>query len=141
MAFKVVTVNSIVKVIKEKQDAYVSCLNTIYENNLTKALMEIIPGRASFTGDPKPTVEVNGKEYTAPHILNATGGSPSHPRESQIPGASLGISSDGFFQLEELPSCSVFVGAGRIAVEILSALGSKTLLMISMIRFLEILIQ
>ncbi|KAF6084104.1 glutathione-disulfide reductase [Phyllostomus discolor] len=121
------------RVIKEKRDAYVSRLNSIYENNLTKAKIEIIPGYAAFTGDPRPTVEVNGKKYTAPHILIATGGSPSHPQESEIPGASLGITSDGFFQLEELPRRSVIVGAGYIAVEIagiLSALGSRTSLMI-----------
>ncbi|ERE90829.1 glutathione reductase [Cricetulus griseus] len=50
-----------------------------------------------------------------------------------FPCASLGITSDGFFQLEDLPSRSVIVGAGYIAVEIagiLSALGSKTSLMI-----------
>uniref|UniRef100_A0A8C3WVZ6 Glutathione reductase, mitochondrial n=1 Tax=Catagonus wagneri TaxID=51154 RepID=A0A8C3WVZ6_9CETA len=121
------------RVIKEKRDAYVSRLNTIYQNNLTKSHIEIIRGHAAFTSDPQPTVEVNGKKYTAPHILIATGGAPSVPQESQIPGASLGITSDGFFQLEELPSRSVIVGAGYIAVEIagiLSALGSKTSLMI-----------
>lgn len=121
------------RVIKEKRDAYVSRLNNIYQNNLTKSHIDIIHGHAAFTCDPKPTVEVNGKKYTAPHILIATGGVPSHPQESQIPGASLGITSDGFFQLEELPSRSVIVGAGYIAVEIagiLSALGSKTSLMI-----------
>lgn len=78
-------------------------------------------------------MEVNGKKFTAPHILIATGGVPTVPQESQIPGASLGITSDGFFQLEDLPSRSVIVGAGYIAVEIagiLSALGSKTSLMI-----------
>ncbi|XP_023593597.1 glutathione reductase, mitochondrial isoform X2 [Trichechus manatus latirostris] len=120
-------------VIKEKRDAYVSRLNTIYQNNLTKSHIDIIHGFAVFTCDPTPTVEVNGKKYTAPHILIATGGVPSRPPESQIPGASLGITSDGFFQLEELPSRSVIVGAGYIAVEIagiLSALGSKTSLMI-----------
>lgn len=121
------------RVIKEKRDAYVSRLNTIYQDNLTKSHIEIIHGHAAFTCDPKPTVEVSGKKYTAPHILIATGGVPSRPQESQIPGASLGITSDGFFQLEELPSHSVIVGAGYIAVEIagiLSALGSKTSLMI-----------
>uniref|UniRef100_A0A8C9UPI8 glutathione-disulfide reductase n=1 Tax=Spermophilus dauricus TaxID=99837 RepID=A0A8C9UPI8_SPEDA len=121
------------RVIKEKRDAYVSRLNTIYRNNLTKSHIEIIHGHAAFTCDPQPTVEVNGKKYTAPHILIATGGVPSYPHESQIPGASLGITSDGFFQLEELPRRSVIVGAGYIAVEIagiLSALGSKTSLMI-----------
>uniref|UniRef100_A0A8C5P1T1 Glutathione reductase n=1 Tax=Jaculus jaculus TaxID=51337 RepID=A0A8C5P1T1_JACJA len=121
------------QVIKEKRDAYVSRLNTIYENNLTKAHIEIIHGYATFADGSQPTVEVNGKKYTAPHILIATGGVPSCPQESQIPGASLGITSDGFFQLEDLPSRSVIVGAGYIAVEIagiLSALGSKTSLMI-----------
>uniref|UniRef100_A0A2R9B7P6 Glutathione reductase, mitochondrial n=1 Tax=Pan paniscus TaxID=9597 RepID=A0A2R9B7P6_PANPA len=121
------------RVIKEKRDAYVSRLNAIYQNNLTKSHIEIIRGHAAFTSDPKPTIEVSGKKYTAPHILIATGGMPSTPHESQIPGASLGITSDGFFQLEELPSRSVIVGAGYIAVEmagILSALGSKTSLMI-----------
>ncbi|KAM5264843.1 glutathione reductase, mitochondrial isoform 4-T4 [Ctenodactylus gundi] len=121
------------RVIKEKRDAYVSRLNNIYQNNLTKSHIEIIHGYAVFTSDPQPTVEVSGKKYTAPHILIATGGVPSVPHESQIPGASLGITSDGFFQLEELPRRSVIVGAGYIAVEIagiLSALGSETSLMI-----------
>ncbi|XP_045142821.1 glutathione reductase, mitochondrial, partial [Echinops telfairi] len=120
-------------VIKEKRDAYVSRLNTVYENNLTKSRIDIIHGFATFTCDRTPTVEVNGKRYTAPHILIATGGVPTLPPESQIPGASLGITSDGFFQLEALPRRSVIVGAGYIAVEIagiLSALGSETSIMI-----------
>uniref|UniRef100_A0A452TNS5 Glutathione reductase, mitochondrial n=1 Tax=Ursus maritimus TaxID=29073 RepID=A0A452TNS5_URSMA len=76
------------RVIKEKRDAYVSRLNTIYQNNLTKSHIEIIHGHAAFTCDPEPTIEVNGKKYTAPHILIATGGVPSRPQESQIPGES-----------------------------------------------------
>uniref|UniRef100_H0XNT6 glutathione-disulfide reductase n=1 Tax=Otolemur garnettii TaxID=30611 RepID=H0XNT6_OTOGA len=113
--------------------ATVRCLVTVNQNNLTKSNIEIIYGHASFTSHPQPTVEVNGKKYTAPHILIATGGVPCIPQDSQIPGASLRITSDGFFQLEEVPSHSVIVGAGYIAVEIagiLSALGSKTSLMI-----------
>ncbi|KAJ7335866.1 hypothetical protein JRQ81_013807 [Phrynocephalus forsythii] len=121
------------RVIKEKRDAYVKRLNEIYQNNLNKARVETILGHASFTADREPTVEVDGKKYTAPHILIATGGRPLIPSESEIPGASLGISSDGFFELEELPKRSVVVGAGYIAVEIagiFSALGSKTSLLI-----------
>uniref|UniRef100_A0A8C3TIB1 glutathione-disulfide reductase n=1 Tax=Chelydra serpentina TaxID=8475 RepID=A0A8C3TIB1_CHESE len=121
------------RVIKEKRDAYVSRLNGIYQNNLNKAHIETIHGHAAFTSDPEPTVEVNGKKYTAPHILIATGGRPSVSHDSEIPGASLGITSDGFFELEELPRRSVVVGAGYIAVEIagiLSTLGSKTSLLI-----------
>ncbi|KAH1169922.1 glutathione reductase, mitochondrial [Mauremys mutica] len=121
------------RVIKEKRDAYVSRLNGIYQNNLNKAHIETIHGHAAFTSDPEPTVEVNGKKYTAPHILIATGGRPSITHDSEIPGASLGITSDGFFELEELPRRTVVVGAGYIAVEIagiLSTLGSKTSLLI-----------
>ncbi|KAE8285664.1 Glutathione reductase, mitochondrial [Larimichthys crocea] len=121
------------KTLKAKRDAYVSRLNHIYRNNLDKAKIQTIEGSARFTNDPEPTVEVNGRKYTAPHILIATGGQPSVIGETEIPGASLGITSDGFFELETLPKRSVVVGAGYIAVEmagILSTLGSETSLII-----------
>nr|XP_056704909.1 glutathione reductase, mitochondrial [Euleptes europaea] len=137
--FQVANVKFNWRVIKEKRDAYVKRLNEIYQNNLNKAHVETIHGDATFTSDPTPTVEVDGKKYTAPHILIATGGQPVVPDENEIPGASLGITSDGFFELEELPRRSLVVGAGYIAVEIagiLSALGSKTSLLI---RYGEVL--
>lgn len=119
--------------IKNKRDAYVSRLNQIYRNNLDKAKIHTIQGHARFTDDPEPTVEVGGKKYTAPHILIATGGHPSTVSDEDVPGASLGITSDGFFELESCPKRSVIVGAGYIAVEmagILSSLGSTTSLII-----------
>ncbi|NWV23075.1 GSHR protein, partial [Origma solitaria] len=121
------------RTIKEKRDTYVRRLNDIYENNVKKAHIDIIRGYGKFTADPEPTIEVDGKKYTAPHILIATGGRPAVPSDSEIPGASLGMTSDGFFDLEELPRRSVIVGAGYIAVEIagiLSTLGSKSSLLI-----------
>ncbi|KAM9330537.1 glutathione reductase, mitochondrial [Gastrophryne carolinensis] len=131
--FQVSDVKFTWKIIKDKRDAYVSRLNDIYQSNLNKAQVEIIRGHATFTSDPEPTLEVNGQKYTAPHILIATGGRPTMPSDEEIPGASLGITSDGFFELEELPRRSVIVGAGYIAVEIagiLSALGSRAALLI-----------
>uniref|UniRef100_A0A7N6BWD4 Glutathione reductase, mitochondrial n=1 Tax=Anabas testudineus TaxID=64144 RepID=A0A7N6BWD4_ANATE len=119
--------------LKAKRDSYVSHLNRIYRNNLDKAKIQTIQGRARFTDDPEPTVEVDGRKYTAPHILIATGGQPYVLSDAEVPGASLGITSDGFFELETLPKRSVIVGAGYIAVEIagiLSTLGSKTSLII-----------
>ncbi|CAK6964942.1 glutathione reductase%2C mitochondrial isoform X1 [Scomber scombrus] len=119
--------------LKAKRDIYVSHLNHIYRNNLDKAKIQTILGHARFTSGPQPTVEVNGKKYTAPHILIATGGQPTVLSENEVPGANLGITSDGFFELESLPKRSVIVGAGYIAVEmagILSTLGSKTSLII-----------
>ncbi|KAJ8398922.1 hypothetical protein AAFF_G00418300 [Aldrovandia affinis] len=120
-------------VIKNKRDAYISRLNQIYQNNLDKAKVKTILGHAVFTDDPEPTVEVDGKKYTAPHILIATGGRPTLLSDKEVPGASLGITSDGFFELDSLPKRSVVVGAGYIAVElagILSTLGSTTSLII-----------
>ncbi|XP_064415497.1 glutathione reductase, mitochondrial isoform X2 [Latimeria chalumnae] len=121
------------RIIKEKRDAYVSRLNDIYQDNLNKAKIDSIHGHAAFTAASELTLEVNGVKYTAPHILVATGGQPIVPSNSEIPGASLGITSDGFFELEELPRRTLVVGAGYIAVEIagiLSTLGSKTSLLI-----------
>uniref|UniRef100_A0AAY4DV51 Glutathione reductase, mitochondrial n=1 Tax=Denticeps clupeoides TaxID=299321 RepID=A0AAY4DV51_9TELE len=117
------------QLLKRKRDAYVSRLNQTYQNNLDKAKIQTIRGHATFVAGPEPTVEVGGKKYTAPHILVATGGRPSVLTDLEVPGANLGITSDGFFQLESLPKRSVIVGAGYIAVEmagILSTLGSRT---------------
>ncbi|NP_001018390.1 glutathione reductase, mitochondrial [Danio rerio] len=121
------------QIIKHKRDAYVSRLNQIYRSNLEKGKIEFIHGYARFTDDPEPTVEVNGKKYTATHILISTGGHPSTVSEDDVPGSSLGITCDGFFELESCPKRSVIVGAGYIAVEmagILSTLGSKTSIII-----------
>lgn len=51
-----------------------------------QAKIQTIQGHARFTNDPEPTVEVNGKKYTAPHILIATGGQPSVLSDSEVPG-------------------------------------------------------
>ena len=55
----------------------------------------------------------------------ATGGHPSLPA---INGAELGITSDGFFELERLPPRVAVVGSGYVAAElggVLRALGSE----------------
>ncbi|XP_039261755.2 glutathione reductase, mitochondrial-like [Styela clava] len=123
------------KVIKDKRDAYIQRLNGIYGNLLSNAKVETILGHGVFTGekDPYPIISVAGKKYTAPHILIATGGYPIIPSEKEIPGAQHGITSDGFFELEDLPKKAIVVGAGYIAVEmagIFNALGCETQLII-----------
>ena len=45
-------------------------------------------------------VDVGGESYTAKHVLIATGG---RPIEAGVPGKELAMTSDGFFDLEELP--------------------------------------
>ncbi|XP_044180611.1 glutathione reductase, mitochondrial-like [Acropora millepora] len=109
--------------VKKSRDAYVKRLNGIYENNLKKDHVEYISGHAVFT--PEGNVKVGENIYTAKHILIACGGRPLIPN---MPGSQYAISSDGFFELEDLPKKVAVVGAGYIAVElagILNALGSQ----------------
>lgn len=53
---------------------------------LFQAKIQTIQGYARFTNDAEPTVEVNGRKYTAPHILIATGGQPSVLSDAEVPG-------------------------------------------------------
>lgn len=108
---------------KEKRDAYIARLNGIYAGNLEKSGVTLLSGFARFIGEK--TIEVEGKTYTADHIVIATGGKPHVP---DIAGAELGGTSDDFFALERQPGQAVIVGGGYIACEIagvLQALGTQ----------------
>ncbi|KAI4277067.1 MAG: hypothetical protein LQ337_002049 [Flavoplaca oasis] len=128
------------KTFKHKRDDYVKRLNGIYERNLEKDHVEYLHGRAHLLN--KNEVEVvldNGSKETirAKKILLATGG---HPNVPNTPGAELGITSDGFFDLETLPKRVALVGAGYIAVEMAGMfhhLGSETHLFIRHETFLR----
>jgi glutathione reductase (NADPH) len=110
------------------REAYISRIHASYDRVLAKNNVTVLQGFARFID--KNTIDVNGTLYTADHISIATGGRPSWP---DIPGARLGIDSDGFFALAEQPKRVAVVGAGYIAVEIagvLNALGSETHLLV-----------
>ena len=114
--------------LKQKRDHYVDRLNTLHDANLSKAGVALIRGYARFIDGH--TVEVDGHRYSADHIVITTGGRPLLPN---IPGAELGITSDGFFELEALPRKVAVVGGGYIGVEIagvLNALGSQVSLLL-----------
>jgi glutathione reductase (NADPH) len=114
--------------LKARRDAYIERLNGIYENNLDKRGVAYITGAASFVD--ANTVSVDGREYEADRIVIATGGRPMVP---DIPGAELGITSDGFFELEERPQRVLIVGSGYVAVElagVFNALGSDVQLVV-----------
>lgn len=115
-------------VLKQARDAYIQRLNQRYGMGLADNKVTQIHGYGSFINSH--TVTVNDKQYTADHILIATGGRPVVP---QIPGAELGITSDGFFELETQPKRVAVVGAGYIAVElagVLNMLGSEVSLLL-----------
>jgi glutathione reductase (NADPH) len=114
--------------LKAKRDAYIVRLNAIYERNLAAKSIADIRGAARFA-DAR-TVEVNGRQLTAPHIVIATGGKPCVPA---LPGAEHAITSDGFFELEKLPRRVAMIGSGYIACEltgIFHELGSEVELFI-----------
>jgi glutathione reductase (NADPH) len=112
--------------LKGRRDAYIERLNAIYAANLARRQVELVRARASFID--AHTVSAGGRELRAPHIIVATGG---HPRVPGIPGAELGITSDGFFELRALPERVGVVGSSYIALElagIFAALGARTTL-------------
>lgn len=104
---------------KKKRDENIEGLNSAYERNWSRENIDLVHGTAIFKNKKEIEVEApDGKKmlYTAPHILIATGGYPV--KAHGIPGAELGITSDGFFDIEDLPKKMAFVGAGYIAVEL-----------------------
>ncbi|ANJ67569.1 glutathione-disulfide reductase [Halothiobacillus diazotrophicus] len=87
----------------------------------------VIPGYGKLTA--ADTVAVGDQTYTAPHIVVSTGGRPFVP---PVPGAELGITSDGFFDIESLPERVAVIGGGYIGVElagVLQSLGSAVTLL------------
>ena len=122
-------------VLKQRRDAYIERLNGIYAGMLEKSGVDVVRGFGRFVG-PR-TVEVDGERYSAPHIVIATGGKPVIP---DIPGAGLGMDSDGFFALETQPRRVAVVGAGYIAVElagVFAGLGSEVDLLVRGDRLLK----
>jgi len=97
------------------KDREIDRLNGVYERILVNAGVTIHRGHASIL-DPH-TVSLNGKTYTAKHILVATG---SWPQKPAIPGAELAITSNEAFYLDQLPKRALVVGGGYIAVEFAS---------------------
>jgi glutathione reductase (NADPH) len=118
---------------KPQRDAYIKKLNGIYESNLNKEGVEHHIGFAKILSPTQ--VQVTRPDNQGTYILNtekiciASGGRPTIPSDDDIPGASYGINSDGFFDLTEQPKRVAVVGAGYIAVElsgVFNSLGSET---------------
>jgi glutathione reductase (NADPH) len=110
-----------VHLVKKRED-YIAGINSWYHNYLADSNIDEIVGFATFVDEH--TLEVEGKKYTARRIMLAPGTRPSLP---DIPGADLGITSDGFFALKSCPERVAIIGSGYIAVElagVLNALGA-----------------
>jgi glutathione reductase (NADPH) len=98
--------------LRDNKTREIERLNGFHEDLLRNAGVQHVEGRATIID--AHTVEVEGKRYSAEHILVATGGWPTVP---EIPGAELAVTSNEIFYLDELPRKAIIVGGGYIAVE------------------------
>ena len=117
------------------RQAYIARINDYWDGYVDDSGITRIEGTARFV-DAR-TVEVDGRAFTADHIVIATGGRPIVP---PVPGAGLGITSDGFFELARQPRRVAIIGAGYIGVElagVLRALGSEVSVVALESRVLE----
>ena len=112
--------------LKLRRDAYVEKLRGIYLENVERSGAKLLRAPARFAGPGQ--VEIGGEIHAARHVVVATGGTPVVP---DLPGAALGITSYGFFALDELPGSVAIVGSGYVAAElggVFAALGSRVTL-------------
>lgn len=111
------------------KDMEIARLSGIYTANLAKAGADLVHTTARLVDDH--TVELVGENrtVTADQILIATGGRPWIPET--LPGIEHAITSEGAFQLPDLPKRVLVAGGGYIAVEfagIFHGLGADTTL-------------
>ncbi|CAO2818830.1 unnamed protein product [Amaranthus hypochondriacus] len=104
------------------KNAELQRLTGIYKNILKNANVTLIEGRGKIV-DPH-TIDVDGKLYSARHILISVGGRPYIP---DIPGSEYAIDSDAALDLPEKPKKIAIIGGGYISLEfagIFNGLGS-----------------
>ncbi|KAK3193632.1 hypothetical protein Dsin_024942 [Dipteronia sinensis] len=97
------------------KNAELQRLTGIYKNILNNAGVTLIEGRGKIV-DPH-TVNVDGKLYSARHILISVGGRPFIP---DIPGIEYAIDSDAALDLPSKPEKIAIIGGGYIALEFAS---------------------
>ena len=106
-------------------EAELNRLEGAYRNTLKSAGVEVFDARATVV-DAHRVRLADGRDFSAKHILIATGGRPFVP---EIPGAELAVTSNEMFHLKALPKRALVVGGGYIASEfacILHGLGVET---------------
>jgi glutathione reductase (NADPH) len=122
------------RLVHGRQD-YIGRINNYWDGYVADSGIARIDGSARFAD--AHSIEVDGRTFSAEHIVIASGGRPIVPA---VPGAELGITSDGFFELAEQPRRVAIIGAGYIGVElagVLRALGSEVTVVALEARVLE----
>lgn len=101
--------------LRENVQNEVNRLSGIYSNILERNGVDHIQSRAVLVDQHTVRIPDEDREVTAEKILIAAGGRPI--KDTNIPGAELGIVSDDAFLLPQLPKRAVVAGGGYIAVE------------------------
>jgi len=109
----------------QARQQYVTDINRYWDGYVVDSNITMIRGQARLVASTGlHTIEVGDERFTADHIVIATGGQPLVPA---VAGAELGMTSDGFFNLQHQPKNIAVIGAGYIGVElsgVMKALGS-----------------
>ncbi|WP_291188062.1 glutathione-disulfide reductase [Dokdonella sp.] len=106
-----------------RRQRYIGGIHASYRQRFAELGIELVAARGHFVAPNR--VAAGEDEFVAPHVLVATGARPVRP---YVPGAELGIDSNGFFDLRAVPRRVAIVGGGYIAVEfagVLQALGAE----------------
>jgi glutathione reductase (NADPH) len=112
------------RLFRSQLEAELDRLEGAYRNTLKTAGVTVHDARATIV-DPHRVRLATGEEFTAKHILVATGGWPFVP---EFPGSELAVTSNEMFHLDALPRRALVVGGGYIAGEfacILNGLGVR----------------
>lgn len=110
--------------LRARRAAYIGRIHQSYHDRLARAGIDVVPQYARLL-DAHTAQAADGRRFSAPHVLLATGGRALRP---EVPGADAAWVSDDFFALERAPRRVAVVGGGYIAVElsgVLHALGSR----------------
>ena len=106
--------------VNRRRDEVVTALRNGVERSLKANKVDVIQGHAKIVA--QGTVVCEGTEYTAEHIIIATGSVPSIP---PIEGAELAIDSDAILETDyRIPESLIIIGGGVIGSEIASALSA-----------------
>lgn len=115
-----ITVDNVdLKSIVNRKNQVVSTLQGGIDSMFKSNGIQLIEGKAEYVR--KNTFSVNGKEYYGKKVLLATGGRPFIPDIPGLQDANY-VTTDTFFNVEELPVEFVTIGGGVIAVELAYAM-------------------
>ncbi len=103
----------------KRREEYIRNINAYWDGYVADSGIHRIDGLGRFVN--RNTVAVNDSHFTADHIVIATGSQPVVPA---VAGADLGLTSDGFFELNTLPQRVAVIGGGYIGVELSGVLGA-----------------